>query len=204
MRLIKNVLRIWMPLGLVTTGVCLLAYLLAQQALRQGANDPQIQIAEDAAAAIAAGKSVGDVVASGRIDAGRSLAPFVIVLDDGGSVLGSSATLRDRVPVPPRGVLERAREEGEHRVTWQPEPGVRLAAVIVRVDGGKPGFVVAARSLKEVEARIQRLGLLTAIAWFLILATSLVLGVMGELVFGRRFERDPRLVHSIGVRVARG
>ena len=52
---LKNILRYWLPLAAVTTLLCGLIYLAVQQSLRWGANDPQIQMAEDAAAALAAG-----------------------------------------------------------------------------------------------------------------------------------------------------
>jgi hypothetical protein len=50
MQRIQNILRAWLPIAVVTAAFCGLAYLTVQQSLRQGANDPQIQMAEDAAA----------------------------------------------------------------------------------------------------------------------------------------------------------
>ena len=39
----------WLPLGVAVTLVCALIYATVQQNYRQSANDPQIQMAEDAA-----------------------------------------------------------------------------------------------------------------------------------------------------------
>jgi hypothetical protein len=49
MQKIWDILRHWLPLAALTTALCGLVYLAVQQALRQAANDPQIQMAEDAA-----------------------------------------------------------------------------------------------------------------------------------------------------------
>jgi hypothetical protein len=44
--------RSWLPLAVVIVALCEQAYLTAQQLLRQGANDPQIQLSEDFAASL--------------------------------------------------------------------------------------------------------------------------------------------------------
>jgi hypothetical protein len=49
------------------------------------------------------------------------------------------------------GLLGSMQRPGERRFTWQPEPEVRLASVLVEYDGANPGFVLAGRSLREVE-----------------------------------------------------
>ena len=45
----------WLPIGFVVTLLCGLIYVSGQFILRSGANDPQIQIAEDAAHVLGAG-----------------------------------------------------------------------------------------------------------------------------------------------------
>ena len=47
-----TMMKTWVPLTIGTTLLCGLVYLATQQSIRQGANDPQIQMAEDAAAAL--------------------------------------------------------------------------------------------------------------------------------------------------------
>ena len=39
------ILRRWLPIAASVTALCLLVYATVQQALRSGANDPQIQLA---------------------------------------------------------------------------------------------------------------------------------------------------------------
>src|SRR5262249_10218057 len=132
---LHRVLFTWTCLGALATAVCLLVYLVAQQVWRQSANDPQIQLAPDAAAALAARKPPDAVVPKEMVDMERSLAPFLIVLDGSGKVVTASGGLRGNVPVVPRGVLAFVREKGEERVTWQPIGGVRIASVIVSYSG---------------------------------------------------------------------
>jgi hypothetical protein len=55
----------WLLLSSLATVLCLLLYLVAQQIWRQLANDPQLQMARDAAAALADGQSPDAVVPYG-------------------------------------------------------------------------------------------------------------------------------------------
>jgi hypothetical protein len=150
---IRNILRQWLPLAISVTVLCGLVYLAVQQELRQTANDPQIQMAEDVALALENGAAVDSRVPSEKVAIDRSLAPFVMVFDDRGQTVGSSAALHGKTPQLPPGILDYVRTHGQDRVTRQPEPGVRIAAVVVRFQGSQPGFVLAGRSLREVEAR---------------------------------------------------
>jgi hypothetical protein len=147
-----------------------------------GANDPQIQMAQDAASALAGGASVDSLVPSAKVDIATSLAPFLMVYDDDGKILASSAVMHGGNPSIPPGVLDYTRQHGEDRVSWQPENGIRIAAVVAHYEHG---FVLAGRSLCEVEKRISQVqnlnGLATLAIWF---ATLFVI-TMGELV-GRK------------------
>jgi hypothetical protein len=180
MKLVNDVLSRWLPLAAVVTALCALVYLAVQQSLRHAANDPQIQLAEDAAQALAQGGAPGSVLPASRVDIAQSLSPFVAVFDAGGESVVSSATLHGKVLHLPAGVFDFVRRHGEHRVSWQPERGVRIASVIVGYGGAKPGFVLSGRSLREAERRTAQLGQITGIAWTLTLASSLILVVLGR------------------------
>jgi hypothetical protein len=175
---LKDVLKHWLPIGAVATILCGLVYVAVQQELRISANDPQIQMAEDAAAQLAAGASPSSVVPATRVDLGKSLAPFLIVFDGGGNPVASSAILQGQTPQLPSGVLDYVRGNGEDRITWQPAPGIRMASVVVRFQGAKSGFVLAARSLREVERREDEAELEAGLAWLASLAASLALVVL--------------------------
>ena len=103
------------------------------------------QMAEDTARALDNGASPSSLVAPHPVDIAKSLAAFLIVVDRSGQSLASSADLHGQVPIPPSGVLETARRTGANILTWQPEPGVRIASVTVPY---RDGYVVAGRSLR--------------------------------------------------------
>jgi hypothetical protein len=165
MPLSRRILIRWVQLAALATALSLMVYVAVQQVGRQMANDPQIQFARDTRAAIAAGQPVESVVPATRVDIESSLAPFVTIQNDSGVVLASSGRLHGQLRSVPVGVLESVRESGEERVTWQPEPGVRMATVVVRTPGSPGVFVLAGRSLQETEIRITTLGKLLMLAW---------------------------------------
>ena len=57
MRIIFEIIKKWLPFAIATAGLCALIYLTEQQSLRMGANDPQIQMVEDAASSLNAGQA---------------------------------------------------------------------------------------------------------------------------------------------------
>jgi len=169
----------------LSTGLALALNTIPQQVLRQGANDPQIQMATDLAArlnqvGVLDGVRHGALINSGGVvDMDRSLAPFMIVYNDEGQPLGSNGQLNGQTPTPPAGVFDHVRQHEQERVSWQPvlgrEHGVRIAAVVVRVNGPQPGFVLAGRNMREVEAREAQVGQLALLTW---------IGMMGVIVVG--------------------
>jgi hypothetical protein len=171
------------------TLLCLINYLAVQQTLRQTANDPQIQMAEDAAALLTRGETPAALAlpapAADKIDMAESLAPFLMSFDDEGKPISSNAQLGGKFPAPPAGIFAHARTHGQNRVTWQPRPGVRNATVIIHYGGMRPGFVLAARSLRQVEARVSNIGRLIAAAWAVsvcgLLVVFLALGFLSRL-----------------------
>jgi hypothetical protein len=171
---------VWAPLAAAATGLALLVAVAAQQVIRSGANEPQVQLAEDAAARLDAGTSPAAVVPPGTVDLARSLAPYLLVFDDGGALLAGSATLHGQAPSFPAGALASARARGENRVTWQPEPGVRSATVAVPWHGG---YVVAGRSLREEEARVDRLQLLVAALWLALVAGTAGVALLASFAY---------------------
>ena len=66
---------LWVPLAVAVTGLSALVNGAVQQDLRQGANDPQIQMAEDAAAKLSAGAAPNAVVPNEQVELNGSLQP---------------------------------------------------------------------------------------------------------------------------------
>lgn len=183
-------LKKFLPFAIIITALCGLVYWTVQQDLRQLANDPQIQMAEDTAVALSHNAMVGDVVPATKIAMDTSLSPFIIVYDDSGKMLASSVQLNGKTPVLPPGVLDMSQWKNaivghnltittptnESRFTWQPQDDVRDAVVIVHYSGVRSGYVLVGRSLSEVEKRIEQLSFEVFAAWIAALAaTALVL-----------------------------
>jgi len=164
----------FIPLAVAITLLSLMTYGVAQQSIRIGSYNPQIQMAEDAAADVAHGIKPETVIPTKTIDVSASLAPFMIVYDDRGTVLASNVVLNGKVPQIPPGVLDFAREKRQDRLTWQPAPDVRAAVVVARYVGNKPGFVLAGRSIREVENLTEKLFFDVAVGWAVAMAATFV------------------------------
>jgi hypothetical protein len=149
----KRIFRYWLPIAIVVSALAGLLYVAVQQAIRSAANDPQIQLAEDAATTLNNGGTIQSVVPARKVDIATSLARYIIVFDASGTPVASSAQLNGQTPTIPSGVFDSVRHNGEDKITWQPQPGVRSAIVVVQFHGPTGGFVLAGRSLREVEQR---------------------------------------------------
>ncbi len=180
MKLAPRLLKSWLPLAALATLLVGLTYVAVQQSYRSGANDPQIQIAEDAAQLLDGGASPESLLPQNPVDMASSLAPFLIIYDSTGSPQSSNATLRGEILTIPLGALEYAKAKGENRVTWQPAPNVRIASVIVPFSGGDGGYVLAGRSLREVEYRVSRLTKMLGLGWFVTLSATFFLVLVSE------------------------
>ena len=176
--MLRRMLLVFVPQAVLATCLAGLIYVVVQQDLRTGANDPQQQLAEDAAAQLNAGTVPSALVSGTKVDLAASLAPFLVIYDTTGSVLATDGQLDGGPPKIPIGVLETARANGLDVVTWQPRPGLRFATVSLPWAGGS---VMAGRSLRLVEQRESQLELLVAAGW---LATLIALAVTG-IVIGR-------------------
>ncbi|HVQ44479.1 MAG TPA: hypothetical protein VMT30_05940 [Candidatus Saccharimonadia bacterium] len=137
----------------LTLGLTALIFVSVQQSLRQSANDPQIQLAEDGAAAMAKGTAPADIVGDQPVDVVASLKPIVITYRGDGGLAAFNGEFGSAKPVPPDGAFAYARAHGQNRFTWEPAPGLRLATVLVYNGGEHPGYVLAARNLREIELR---------------------------------------------------
>lgn len=176
--MLKKVLLKWLPLGATIIVMAGLVYWAVQQNYRISANDPQIQVAEDLATALSQGQAQPTAIVppNPTVPMSSSLATFVVIYDDSGKPIGSSVALDGKMPVPPLGVFDTVKKRGETRFTWQPQKDVRAAAVVTHYSSQQgSGFVLAGRSLKEVEARIKMLTLGTGLATLAALILSFLL-----------------------------
>ncbi|MCL6517869.1 hypothetical protein [Alicyclobacillus sp.] len=167
------------PFAIVATFLAVLCYGVGQQVLRQTADDLPTQMAEDAAARLAAGQNPGAVIPVQRVDMRGSLSPFVIIYDEQQHPVASSATLDGGVPSLPPGVLDAAKS-GDHLVTWQPAQGVREAVAIVPYRGAQSGYVMAGRSLRTVEQHENLVLHISLAAWVCCLMVLFLYFVVAE------------------------
>jgi len=167
----RDILSAWLPLTVAITGVCALVFLVVQQSYRNSLNDPQIQIAEDSARVIEAGVSPKALAPQGvGIEISASLATWFAFYDADHAPQASTGLLHGVIPTIPSGIFDTAKKNGENRVTWMPEPGVRQAIVVV--PAGDKGFVVAGRGMSAVEERENALGRDVLIGWVVIMLVT--------------------------------
>jgi hypothetical protein len=182
---LRRALALWLPTVVASTLLAGLVYAAVQQNYRQSADDPQTQIARDAADRLSSGASPEQVVGTGRVDLSSSLAPFTIVYDGAGNPVAASGTLGGSPPTPPPGVLQRASDSGENSLTWEPRSGVREAVVVAPwSSNGSSGTVLVGRSLQEVEDREDRLTLMVGAAWIVVLFVSAAAAIAGSWLWG--------------------
>ncbi len=175
----KNILKAWLPFAVTISAFCLLVYAAVQQAYRQSADDPQIQMANDAMAALSSGHQADLLLPATKVSIAESLAPFLIFYDSSGNEIASSAVLDGQTPALPAGVLESTKQIGENRISWQPRAGVRIATVIV---SSKDGFVLAGRNMREIEQREAQVSTFAGITWVVAM-----LGTLAAIAFGEFF-----------------
>ena len=167
------------------TLVCLLIYMAGQQVYRQSVNDPQVAMAQDAAARLNAGEAPAALVSRGTLlDISTSLSPWIAIYDSTGLPLESSAQFDGAPPKPPQGVFDNA-AWWAHGHSWQPREGVRFSIAVAPFSfGNLSGYVVAGRSMRLVEERIIKLGQMILVGWLAILGALLVVQLL--YVFGGR------------------
>jgi hypothetical protein len=164
---------LWIPAAAGVTVAAVFGYGVGQNMLRSSANDPQVQVSSDAAAHLSAGDSPASVTGGPPVDLATSLALAVTVVGHDGTILASSSQLDGEPAAPPRGALDSAAGEHQNVVTWQPRPGVRMAAVVTAWSSPEgSGTVVATRSLRLVEQRENQLLVIVAVGWLAGLAAT--------------------------------
>lgn len=166
---------VWVPLAAVFTIAIMFGYTATQQNYRQSLNDPQVQVAEDAAAMLSAGQDPQTLVPRERVNVATSLAAFINVYNEEGNPIVGSGVLNGTVLTPPKGTFTYASQHGVNKLSLQPRANVRVAAVIKPFNGPTKGFVLSGRSMREVESRIDNLTSMALITWFVGLAVSMAL-----------------------------
>src|SRR5579863_9832836 len=149
-----SVFNAWFGYAAIITLACFIIYVTVLQDFRLSANDPQVQMAQDAAIAIDRGVDPKSLAGTNTtLELSQNLSPFLVVYNPSGNVVAGSATLNGKSLRIPQGVIDYIRKNGRDAASWQPEPGVRQAMVGVST-AKKDYIVVAGRSLGPTEERI--------------------------------------------------
>jgi len=187
----RTALKAWLPFAVVATFVAGTMFLVAHQILRQSANDPQIQLAEDWVDQIVGGTAPNRLNLGPFIDPARSLQPFGIIYDQDGLIIASSVSAPSTM-AQPNGVFDTvdAAPNKTARYTWQPASGERYAAVLTRTTfEEKSYYILAGRNLRAQEERIARVGWIITWAWVTTLVAIVVtqnMHLVGHLVRRRK------------------
>ena len=166
--------KLFIVAGALATLSSFAVYGAVQQTFRNSANDPQVQLSEDGARALSLGKDplLG---ATETVDIVRSLAPFIVIYTKEGVPVRGTGVTNGTLAQIPVGIFSNPGDE--QRFAWQPKPSLRFASILTRYRDpmGVEGFVLAARSLRESEARTFHIGRLLICGW---IATLLVVAAL--------------------------
>lgn len=174
----RQKMRLWLLAVVIGGGVTLFSYVAVQQSLREGLNAPQLQMAQDIAAQLNSGMSPASVLPPVKVDEATSLDPYVTIVDQHMQVLGSSGSIGSVVPLPPASAFPDSQNRRTNWFTWQHDNNsVRDATVIVPFHhGSESGYVLAARSMSQVEATIGHITVLALLTLLgVILAPAIIL-----------------------------
>ncbi|SPF37817.1 conserved exported hypothetical protein [Candidatus Desulfosporosinus infrequens] len=163
MKTAQKLLVFWLIIMFLVAFTSSLVYLVAQQTVRLGANEQPMQLAMDTEINLEKGQSAVQAIPANNVDISKSLSPFVMVFDINKNLLTTSGMIGSSKPTYPKGILDSIDKNGEDRVTWQPQQGLRYATVAIKFTGG---YIVAGRSLSETEKLIDEIGKVVLLAWF--------------------------------------
>ncbi|GAA4322200.1 hypothetical protein GCM10023184_08440 [Flaviaesturariibacter amylovorans] len=165
-------------LFLVVTILHMLVYATVQQVYRSGANVPQERLCDALVEALVDGKAPAALLPPDSLDLAATRQPFVLLYSPDGSPLRGTAFLDKQLPKVPRGVLEHARRNGVHRVTWAPREGLRIALVVKRVPQHPELLVAAGRSLQYTEQQTYKHWRLVLLSWIACCAVLVFYSIM--------------------------
>lgn len=179
----------WFGYAAVITLLCGIIYIVTQQTYRLSGNDPQYQMAEDAANALSNGADPKLLVSASSVEISQSLAPYLVIYDVAGNMVAGNAKLNGQPLKIPKGVIDYVDKNGKDAATWQPQPGVRQAMVGMR---GKNYLAFTGRSLRRIEERIAKLGEQVFFGWAMSLLAMLVVVVLQEVMV-KRWSNQPAI-----------
>jgi hypothetical protein len=153
----------WLVVFALITVVFGTIYGAVQQAQRNDANWPQIQMSEDIATKLD-DKAEATVLTPDQVDITKSLKPFTIIYDKKGKPISGSGFINSKLPNADMGVLDNSKGKDYNAVTWTPTDDTRIAAVVVEA---KDYYVLSGRSLEESEKNENTTLFITFVGWLI-------------------------------------
>ncbi len=173
-------MRVWVPIAVSLTCMCLILYVVTRESYRSSQHDPQMQIAEDSALRVSAGINPTTFAIKETVDISVSLSSWLAIYDATGTPIVSTGLIDGEMPQPPAQVFHELRsrtidvstgpaQAKENLASWELPSGVRQALVVVQT---KDHFIVAGRSMREVDQRIWNMESAIGIGWVLTLLAT--------------------------------
>lgn len=154
----KTALITWLPFAVGITLIAGAAYFFAPHYAGATSSGPLSRLAVRVASELDGGKQVVDVLSSTvPQDITSATDPYVVVLDQKGNVIASSAKFQGKPLVIPPGMFTFVSDQGWDGAEWQPAPGVRQDLSIRKYQSG---YVVVGRkaaSANDSDPGVRRL-----------------------------------------------
>lgn len=186
--LLRTVLAIGLPLATIATIILAISYVNDQQIIRMSANEPQEWLARGLAARLEGGVQMKNAYLWDSVTVMSDPTPYVIVYDRYGSTTAATASFGNKVTHLPQGVLEYAKLHGVNRLTWEPAKDLREAIVVVPINGGEGGYVLAGRSLAYAEEQEAQLAQRAFFGWLVSMIAILAVSLISALLLRKRSE----------------
>ena len=149
-----------------------------QQQLRRGADRQPERLTQQLSTQLANNNQPGGIFSAPASELTSAAwlhgsSTFAALYDASGNVIAANATFHGALPQPPRGIFANLRQHSLYKVTWQPQPGVRVALVGRALSNGD--FVLAGQSLIPGESAHARFTHGMQSLWLVLLSFLLIM-----------------------------
>jgi hypothetical protein len=156
------------------------SFVLLQQNIRLSVDEEISTLSDNIVSAVEKNRAVLDNQPQDQlVDPTKSDLIFIQAYNDDNSIifstLGIDGNNQSKVP---QNELDTAKKNNRNNITWSPKKDIRLATVIQRFNGEKPGYIVTGRSLKTSDVKIYKLGRIAALS---ALASTVIIGLISAI-----------------------
>jgi hypothetical protein len=142
------------------------AFVLLQQNIRLSADEEISTLSDNIVSAVEKNRAVLDNQPQDQlVDPTKSDLIFIQAYNDDNSIifstLGIDNSNQSKIP---QSALDTAKKNNRSNITWSPKKDIRLATIVQRFNGDKPGYIVTGRSLKTFDAKVNSIAKTAAIS----------------------------------------